>query len=215
MSLDALLARWAEEPTPELRDAIIVKALGFVKAVARRYPSDPEAVPNGVVGLIEAFDAWDPKRGTHFLSYALNGVRRAILRMPRSGAIELTRHDREALAKISRAEARLPPDATDEDVAREAGTGLKTTARLRWDAALVQDMDPEEALGSYLDVDALIDAKRVRGLVASLPDRLREAITRKYLEGERADEAAREMGVTKQGFWHIEQRALRELRSRL
>ncbi len=69
-----LFEQYVRQRTPELREALIAKHRDLVRAVARRYVSVGEPVDDlvqeGTIGLINAVDMFDPKRGVKFTTYA-------------------------------------------------------------------------------------------------------------------------------------------------
>lgn len=72
----------AEELKTEIKNRIITANLRFNYAVAKRYSSNgsilPDLINEGVIGLYEAFDAYDLSRGNRFYTLAVYYIRRAI-----------------------------------------------------------------------------------------------------------------------------------------
>ena len=78
------LARRIEAGDAEARDVLIEANLRLVVAMARRYQglglSFPDLVQEGTVGLIQAVDRFDRRRGRRFSTYAAWWIRQAIRR---------------------------------------------------------------------------------------------------------------------------------------
>lgn len=108
------------------RADLITRNLRFVISVAKQYEgpntSLEELINEGNIGLVEAADKFDPKRGFKFISYAVWHVRRAIndylktknklVRLPINRSIELSIVNNE----ISRLEQVLGRDVDINDI---------------------------------------------------------------------------------------------------
>ena len=118
-------------PTMELlerRDDIISENMPLVRQVAQRFhvgPSSPVEMSDlmqlGVIGIIDACEKFDDKKGTSFQSYARFRIRGAILDglrhidfLPRS----VRRKRRELMAATQRVEQQQGAAASSEDEAR-------------------------------------------------------------------------------------------------
>ncbi|MEW5794868.1 MAG: FliA/WhiG family RNA polymerase sigma factor [Candidatus Zixiibacteriota bacterium] len=78
--------RYQQNPTDEMRQRLLSKYVPLVRNVATRmamgFPRSVELtdlVNTGVIGLIEAFGNFDPRRGVKFETYAVPRIRGAIL----------------------------------------------------------------------------------------------------------------------------------------
>lgn len=74
-----------EEKKIEIRNEIIMRNIWFVYAVAKRYDANEkedskvlEYVNIGVMGMIEAFDNYNPESGNRFCTFSIWYIRRAI-----------------------------------------------------------------------------------------------------------------------------------------
>jgi len=77
------LVRLAKLGSKEAQDELVVSNMRFVRLVANRYYSDEsftmeEMIAEGVSGLIEAIDRFDPLSPNTFMSYAVFWIRQAI-----------------------------------------------------------------------------------------------------------------------------------------
>jgi RNA polymerase sigma factor (sigma-70 family) len=116
----------ASRGDPRARERVVTSSLGLVRAVAARYrdlglPFD-DLVQEGAIGLLEAIDRYDSRRGISFESYAHFMARRAIRNALTNQArlIRLPKHVVERRRALERAEAEL----------LAAGSGAPTGARL-------------------------------------------------------------------------------------
>src|SRR3954451_14776173 len=106
------LARRIEHGDRSARATIIESNLGFVRAIARAFrgsslPFD-DLVQEGPVGLIQAVERFDHRRGVRFSTYAAWWIRRAILdAIDNSHVIRTPAQARRQLISVRRAEDEL------------------------------------------------------------------------------------------------------------
>ncbi|RYJ00270.1 MAG: sigma-70 family RNA polymerase sigma factor, partial [Actinomycetales bacterium] len=128
-SVDALWRRFKADGDRDARDRLVVHYSPLVKFVAGRVRSGLPAsvdqndlVSDGVLGLMDAVDKFEPERGLQFQTYAVTRIRGAIVDGLR-GADWVPRSVRERIRDIdaaqTRLEARLGRTPTDEEVAAE------------------------------------------------------------------------------------------------
>jgi len=130
----ALWRRFRATRDPDLRDALIRRAIGLVRSVAGRLAlrlprhlclDDLEAA--GVLGLLAAVEAYDPSKEVEFAAYAQQRIRGAILDELR-GLDPLPRSLRQKGRGIERAIAalqqRLMRAPTDDEIAAHMGVPL-------------------------------------------------------------------------------------------
>ncbi|HEY3493925.1 MAG TPA: sigma-70 family RNA polymerase sigma factor [Polyangiaceae bacterium] len=215
-------------------------ALDLVDAIARRIARElggmaelEELLSFGREGLLDAARKFDAARGVPFRGYASFRVRGAILDGIRSNARLPRRvHERlrglEAAARVSEGaleDAFLPPPpgATAEDAGRALNDHLAAMATavamgLLASTAYGDDGErvpvevgasPEEALAH----EELLDVVR-RG-IEELPREEAELVRRHYLEGERFDLVAKELGLSKSWASRLHTRAIKRLTERL
>lgn len=192
-----------------------------------------ELVSFGREGLLDAARRYDPERGVPFRSYANFRVRGSILdgvrdmaRLPRriharlAGLAAGSRHSEGALDDLSSAPA---PGATSADadaaladhlagMATAVAMGLIATTGHGEEgeaAAVDQGEGPEEAT-ARAEIMAI-----VRDTIAGLPKEEAELVRRHYLEGERFDRVAQELGLSKSWASRLHTRAMGRLTKRL
>jgi RNA polymerase sigma factor for flagellar operon FliA len=214
--------------------------LGLVRIVARQVSRSighvmelDDLMSFGREGLLEASRRYDPERGVPFRSYANYRVRGAILdgvrssgRLPRrahqrlSGLMAANRLNVGALEDVhvpappgltpAHAEQALSDHLAAMATAVSMGL-LATTARGEGGQVLAVSTieDPEAAVGR---AELL---QRVRTAIGELPAEEAELVRRHYLEGDRFDEVAKQLGLSKSWASRLHTRALLRLTKRL
>ena len=225
------------------RDRVVVCHLGLVHAVASRYrdlglPFD-DLVQEGALGLLEAIDRFDPRRGVAFETFARFRVRRAIRNAltERARLVRLPKHVVERRRVLARAEARLaaatgrPP--TPGELA--AATGLSYDAVVDVLTAAITPMSlDQEAANDGLPLESLVAdsaapsperetfvadrRRRVRDALGRLTPRQREIVNLHFgLDGTAVDLAsvAASLHLSEQRTRTIENAALCKLAGEL
>ena len=214
--------------------------LDLVDAIARRIAREVGAsaeladlLSYGREGLLDAARRFDPSRGVPFRGYASFRVRGAIIdgvrkssRLPRrtherlSGLLALGRTSEGAYedAVAPAAPGTTPADAEralSEHLAAMAtavAVGLLATTGYSDDGERVpvtMEDDAEEALGRA-ELLAV-----VRRAIAELPPEEEALVRRHYLEGERFDHVASELGLSKSWASRLHTRAIKRLTEKL
>ncbi|HEV8549875.1 MAG TPA: sigma-70 family RNA polymerase sigma factor [Polyangiaceae bacterium] len=214
--------------------------LDLVDAIARRIAREvgPSAeladlVSYGREGLLDAARKFDPNRGVPFRGYASFRVRGAIIDGVRQSA-RLPRRAHERLNGLAAANrvsegasedtfAPRPPGATAADAERALGehlaamatavaVGLLTTTAYNDEGERVSvaaDATPEEAFGRAEMLEV------VRQAITELPAEEQTLVRRHYLEGERFDHVAAELGLSKSWASRLHTRAIKRLTEKL
>jgi RNA polymerase sigma factor FliA len=215
-------------------------ALDLVETMVRRLARElgpgvelDELRSFGREGLLDAARKYDPERGVPFRGYASFRVRGAIIDGVRASA-RLPRRAHERLSGIQ-AGARTSEGMLEDVFARTAVGGATEDAdRALADhlaamatavavgllsttvygdsnerVPLAPDASPEEALGR---AEAL---ELVRRTIAELPHEEAELVRRHYLEGERFDDVAKELGLSKSWASRLHTRAIKRLTQKL
>jgi RNA polymerase primary sigma factor len=240
---DAKLLRAAKRGDRAARERIVAKYLRTVRAIAGRYrdlglPVD-DLVQEGSLGLLDAIDHYDSRRGADFESYARFRIRRAIRNAltEQSRVIRLPKQIVERRRAIERVEAgligatgRLP---TPAELAVATGLSPAAVIETRTVASHLVSLDqPVLPDGSTLETVvadasardpelATVDheqAHLVDEAVAHLPKRQREIVSRHFGLGRDAEqiaEVAEEFHVSQQRARAIERDALYALREQL
>lgn len=219
------------------RERLVESHLDLVRAlatrIAARLPSHVEIedlVHDGVLGLLDAADRYDPMRNARFLAYAEPRVRGAILDglrrrdwRPRS-----VRRDQRILeetrARLSQGRGRA---VTTEDIAAAMGLDLETYRALLADLGAgklvsLEDLAPEsdpvvgsEALLPHRRLERLDFERALAQEIANLPEKERRVLDLYYRAGLKMKEVGARLGVTESRVCQIHARAASRLRRAL
>jgi RNA polymerase sigma factor for flagellar operon FliA len=245
--LAALWADFKERASPAARERLILHYAPLVKYVAGRLGAglpqsveQADLVSNGMFGLMDALEKYDPAREVKFETYAIPRIRGAILDelramdwVPRSIRFK-AREVEKAHAKL---EANLGRAPTDAEVAEELGLDLEELHEVITQISLVSVMALEEVVGggdekgeqrSLLDTladaagsdpTAALEGHEMRGLLSaainSLSEREKIVITLYYFEGLTLSEIGDILGVTESRICQIHTKAVGSLRNNL
>jgi RNA polymerase primary sigma factor len=239
------LARRIADGDAEARDVLIEANLRLVVAMARRYQglglSVPDLVQEGTVGLIQAVDRFDWRRGRRFSTYAAWWIRQAIrraltndsrtIRLP-SRLVAKQLATRRAAATL---EAGLGRAATTDEIA--AATGFDAAAIENVEGVPLANASLNETVGNDDGGAQLLDlladttaldpgdeaeeasrAEAVRAAVAELRAREREIVESHFgLEGDAhtLEQIAHDLHLAPERVRQIEQHAFATLARRL
>ena len=244
--LERLWADYKASANVELRDRLIVHYSPLVKYVAGRVavglPQNVEQadlVSNGIFGLIDAIEKFEPERGYKFETYAMSRIKGAILDelrsidwVPRSVRMK-ARAIEQAYTKLESAQRRSPSDA---ELAAELGmteTQLQSTLSqisfvglAALDEILLVGGDRGESLtlGDTVADDsdgpmAAYEVEEMRHTLADAINRMSEreklVLSLYYYEGLTLNEIGQVIGVTESRVCQIHTKAVIHLRSKL
>ena len=232
-SVDLLWRRFKDSGDKDARDRLVLQYSPLVKYVAGRVRSglpssvdQADLVSDGVIGLMDAIDKFDPERGLQFQTYAVSRIRGAIVDGLRASDW-VPRSVREKIRDIDAAQARLEKQlgrpARDPEVAAELGI---TVAELR-------KVYSQTANTSVVSFEAAVDddeAPRARGdlpgmdddippgflaAVRELPERDQIVVALYYWERLTLAEIGQVLGVTESRISQLHSRATMALRRKL
>ncbi|MCU0223287.1 MAG: FliA/WhiG family RNA polymerase sigma factor [Acidobacteria bacterium] len=226
----------ARVPGSAARERLLVGHTGLVKYLAHRIgsrlagPVDfDDLVGDGILGLMEAIDRFDPSHGVQFKTYAEARIRGAILDgvrcrdwAPRS----LRRAARRLETAIVAVEHRTRRPAEDEEIASELGLSVDELHALYQQARGVrlghmpagedEGNDPADPGASPLFA---IQEKERREVLAQeidhLPERERMVLSLYYERGLTLKEIGAVLDVTESRVCQIHTRAISRLRARV
>lgn len=239
------LARRIAAGDTEARDVLIESNLRLVVAMARRYQglglSFPDLVQEGTVGLIQAVDRFDSRRGRRFSTYAAWWIRQAIrraltndsrtIRLP-SRLVAKQLATRRAAATL---EAGLGRQATPDEIAAVTGFDAAAVAGVEGvplanaslnetvggdegGAQLVDLLADATALDPFDEAEDAARAEAVRAAVHELRTREREIVESHFgLEGDphTLEQIAQDLHLAPERVRQIEQHAFATLARRL
>ncbi len=225
---------WAEyRATGEagLRNRLVLQYAPLVKYVAGRLRTrmpdsvDPDdLVSDGVLGLMDAIERFEPARGLSFQTFAVPRIRGAIIDGMRSMDF-VPRSVRDKLRAVQRAqvvlEERLGRVPEDTEVAREVGIPVQQLRDLSRQAnsnhASLDDFDLADELSSAADQrveQGDVNASLMR-VVDQLGERDQVIIALYYFEGLTLAEIGQVLGVTESRVSQVHRRATTTLREKL
>lgn len=218
-SLQLLVERYLEEPTPPNREAVVVAAVPLVRSLIGKL-----SIPNhllatredlentGLYGLLQALDSYDPEIGTKFVTHAYRRVRGSLIDYLRSIDV-LSRSKRRKLAEAQQAietlRQMLGTEPQDQDVADYLGISLAeyhtllTQAQYRFSLSLFNTTGDDESQQTVLEivpneeadedfehVERRLTLETLEKLIADLPERQQTILGLYYIE----DLTLREIG---------------------
>jgi RNA polymerase sigma factor for flagellar operon FliA len=216
---------------PAMRNRLVLQYAPLVKYVAGRVRTGmpgsvdtDDLVSDGVIGLMDAIERFEPDRGLSFQTFAVPRIRGAIIDGMRAMDF-VPRSVRDKLRAVQRAqlalEERLGRTPDDEEIARETGIPVPVLRDLTKQAsgahANLDDFDLADEL-SYAAEHRIEDgavSDSVMQIVDELPERDRVLIALYYFEGLTLSEVGRVLGVTESRVSQLHRRAMGTLRERL
>lgn len=220
----------------------VVASLPFVEQLARRVAATMphsidlgDLVQDGVIGLIDAAERFDEKRGIKFETFAERRVRGAMIDALRKDAwprgVRRQRRELEAAREALRRELGCEPSLADlaarvgsdekklgRTIVRintiEATSSLNTGENMD-DAsmpAVLMPSEPEQPDSAYEKEET---RERVRAAIATLPSREQTVIGRYYFNEATMKEIGAEIGVNESRVSQLHARAIRKLRAAL
>lgn len=231
-SVDELWSVYRTDRSVESRNRLVLQFSPLVKYVAGRLRTRlPETVEygdlvaDGIIGLMEAIERYDPQRGLAFQTFAVPRIRGAMVDALRT-LDWVPRSVRDKVRQLEAAqqvlEARLGRTPDDREIAGELGISVTELRELYSRAAVtsvsaLEDLDLADDLGPSAahgieDEDAKAVLLRV---VDQLPERDRVIIALYYFEGLTLAEIGRVLGVSESRVSQLHSRATLVLRGKL
>lgn len=235
-------AEWSEGVrdfgSPEREQFVLAHALlvrFIAQRILQRLPASVELadlVSEGVVGLIEAIERFDPSRGVRFGSFAESRIRGAILDSLRARDVaprSLRRKLREMDSASKRAERRLGRAPEDEEVAEEMGVDSPYVSNLRRDRESTREVSndgrltddgPADSLSSpdpdpFERLSELEMRERLAEEIDALSERERVILSLYYEQGLTMKEIGQTLGITESRICQIHARTTKDLGRKL
>jgi RNA polymerase sigma factor for flagellar operon FliA len=245
--LRQLWARYKAQGDRASRERLILHYAPLVKYVAGRVgvglPAsvDPaDLVSNGMFGLIDAIEKYQPDRAIKFETYAVSRIRGAIIDELRSYDW-VPRSVRQKARDVERAyqvlQARLERTPTDDEVADELGITVRALRQIfrqvsyvhvaaldellsiggdKSDRVSLGDTIPDERAEDPVSAYEVEETKEVLGMaVSGLPEREKIVISLYYYEGMTLAEIGQVLGVTESRACQLHTKAVMQLRAQL
>jgi RNA polymerase sigma factor for flagellar operon FliA len=226
---EQLLSRY----TPLIKYVVERLAVGLPKNVDHE-----DLMSAGMLGLLDAYDKFDSRKGTKFETYAVWRIKGAVLDQLRAldwASRSIRRKAREVDASVRRLDQRLGRSASDEEIAKEAKMPLGDYHRLmdQVRGAVLLSLDevrtPEDgdSIGladmiedpSTPDVLARIEEEETRSLLLEtlnqLPEQERVVVALYYYEHMTLREIGLTLGISESRVSQVHSRAVIRLKSRV
>lgn len=231
---DSVLLLWKEyQQTGDanLRNRLVMQYAPLVKYVAGRMRTrlpdsvdQDDLVSDGVLGLMDAVERFDPERGLTFQTFAVPRIRGAIIDGMRAMDF-VPRSVRDKLRTVQKAqvalEERLGRSPEVDEVAAEAGMPIQQVRDLTKQAsgnhANLDDFDLADELASATDtgVEEGDDNALLMRVVLELAERDQVVIALYYFEGLTLAEIGAVLGVTESRVSQLHSRATATLRTKI
>ena len=233
-SVDLLWRRFKDDGDKDARDRLVLQYSPLVKYVAGRVRSglpstveQADLVSDGVIGLMDAIDKFDPDRGLQFQTYAVSRIRGAIVDGLRASDW-VPRSIREKIRDINAAQAGLERQLgrapQDDEVAAELGitvAELRTmysqtayTSVVSFEAATLDDEETPRAAVDLPGADDDIPPGFLAA-VRELAERDQIVVALYYWERLTLAEIGQVLGVTESRVSQLHTRATMTLRRKL
>ena len=214
-----------------LRNRLVLQYAPLVKYVAGRMRTrlpdnvDPDdLVSDGVLGLMDAIERFEPDRGLSFQTFAVPRIRGAIIDGMRAMDF-VPRSVRDKLRVLQRAqlalEERLERQPTDEELSAESGLPVQQLRDLLKQSssshANLDDFDLADEFSTAAEQvveDGDVSASLMK-VVEELSERDRIIIALYYFEGLTLAEIGQVLGVTESRISQVHRRVTTTLRTRL
>ena len=241
--LQGLAVAYANNSSPQNREAVVVAAVPLVRSVVGRLniPDHPLAAREdlenvGLLGLLQALNGYEPDRGTPFVSYAYGRIRGALVDYLRSiDALPRERRRKlaEAQSAIDTLRQELPAEPSDEQVAEYLDISLVEYHTLLRDAqcrfalslhaptdsdgeqTILETIPNEETLVAFERVDRNSLHRYIGTLIKDLPEREQTILALYYYENLTLREIAGLLSLTEARISQILGKILLTLRSRV
>ena len=232
-TVDGLWQRFKQDGDREARDRLVVHYSPLVKFVAGRVRSGlPSAVEHadlvsdGVIGLMDALEKFDPDRGLQFQTYAVSRIRGAMVDglratdwVPRSVREKI----RDIDAAQSELERTLGRTAKDAEVAARLDISVRDLRKVYSQTAHTSVvsfetvLDDEEAPRATTDLPGADDniPPGFLGAVRELPERDQVVVALYYWERLTLAEIGQVLGVSESRVSQLHSRATLALRRKL
>jgi RNA polymerase sigma factor for flagellar operon FliA len=219
----------------EQRDKLVEEYYEYVDIVVSRLmramrlppPMKEEFVSAGFFGLIEAAGRFKPERGQHFKTFAFLRIRGAVIDYIRTScdltgyayrrlkALELAQQVREDELEGRVVERREQPEGSDEGInyLEKAAVIFRLTAQTEEEDA---EAPEQEAQDPERNLEKKRRGKKIREIVATLPEKERIIIEQHYFQDRKLVDVAEQFaGLSKSWVSRLHDRAIDMLREKI
>jgi RNA polymerase sigma-B factor len=235
---DRLFKLWRETGDPRLRDRLILMNRNLVSFVARKFMDRGEMsediIQQGLIGLINALDHFDPTRGARFATFATPTIMGEIRRYLRdkTWGVRVPRrlHELNMLinSRIETLTVQFDRSPTYAEIARALGLELEEVIEALEMVHALEPVSIDETLptaqgetamsiGEQIgaedaDLEGWNDHALLQAALEKLPERERQVLHMAYFEEKSQTEIARHLKVSQMNISRLQRRALAHLR---
>jgi RNA polymerase sigma-B factor len=234
---ERVFAQWRETGDPHLRDRLILMHRNLVSYLARRFTDRGEMyediIQQGLIGLINALDHFDPNRGVRFATFATPTIVGEIRRYFRdkTWSVRVPRRLQELHQTINRKIEALTQELdrspTYAEIARSLGVEEDQVVEA---LEMAQALDPasldeptssddagsapiSDQIGSVdPNLERLNEFSQLKSAMEQLTERQQTVLKLAYFEGYSQAEIARQIKVSPMHVSRLQRRALAQLR---
>jgi RNA polymerase sigma-B factor len=217
-----LLRAYRDGGDERARSRLVELYMPLVEGLAHRHDrrgaEHDDLVQAGSLGLLNAIDRYDPRRGEEFVAFAVPTVAGEMKRhlRDRSSTVRLPRRLHEASQRLPAAReelgARLSRPPTADELAAELGVTHQDLARLQ--TAIAEPADPSEQAGAS-ELDASDARVLLSGAFRTLDETDRTILYLRYVEERSRREVATQLGMSQSALSRRAEAALAKLRTEL
>lgn len=219
------------------RDQLIEQHRSYVRALAIKTMQAmaarvdlQELIAYGDVGLIEAAERFDPRRGVAFATFAHYRIKGAIYDGLREMGVFTRQHSSTRSHFAANANDLLQSAADDEQAAHVEGGARAVESEIATTQSLIDALIPayllsldSDAMPEIMDQQALsmeqIEQRELIGfvlhLVRELPEDEQQLLDALYFKHRSMTDLAAEMGISKSWISRLHSRAIKHLRDRM
>jgi RNA polymerase sigma-B factor len=228
----ALFAQYVQTGDPALREQLIIRYIGLVSYLARRFHASDEQLDDliqvGFVGLIKAIDRFDPARGASFAGYAVPTIVGEIQHYFRDveQAIPLPRRlqdlRRRAAEEVERLTQQLDRAPSEAEVAAALDTSVEDLAAAQ--AEPVISLDNQSAAGSTstplrdalgasdIELQRTEDRAAIAQILGRLSPRERIVLYLRFYVGLSQSDVAKRLGISQMHVSRLQHRSLEKIK---
>jgi RNA polymerase sigma-B factor len=217
-----LLSAYRDDGDARARTRLVELYMPLVEALAHRHDrrgaEHDDLVQAGSIGLLNAIERFDTKRGEEFVAFAVPTVAGEMKRhlRDRASTVRLPRRLHEASQRLPAARegltARLGRPPSADELAAELGITHQDLARLQ--TAIAQPSDPADEPGAS-ELDASDARLALSGAFRTLDDEDRTILYMRFVEERSRREVATRLGISQSALARRADAALAKLRAEL
>ncbi len=220
-----LLLAYRQDGDVRARNRLVHLYMPLVETLAQRYAQagaeHDDLVQAGSIGLLNAIERYDPRRGDELAAFAVPTIAGEIKRhlRDRTATVKLPRGLQEAGARLPRVREELTASLEREPSDRELAEALELepTELSRLIEAQQPGPTPDDGLAAEADPDLDLSEERLTlaGAFHVLDEDERSIVQLRYIEDRPAAEVATRLGLSERQLTRRTQAALTKLRTEL